>query len=107
MIFSVNNRLVLEPYIKEGLKSKVSGGIAIPGQRDGLKGLLVLMDTRLSDDREIPKGSTAYLREETLHTQAFASKPLSCAILPNKFIIVDIQFIEFFDILESQPDDAA
>lgn len=97
MTFSLNNRLVLEQYIKEGLKSKISGGIATPGQRDGLKGLRVLVDAYLSDGRHIPRDSIAYIREEVLYTHAWASKPLSCVTMTEKFLLVESSYIEFFD----------
>jgi hypothetical protein len=97
MTFSLNNRLVVEQYIKEGLKSKISGGIATPGQRDGLKGLLVLVDAHLSDGTHVPKGSIAYIREEILHTHAWASKPLNCDTFPGKFLIVELSHVEFID----------
>lgn len=98
MSFSLNNRLVLEVYVKEGLKTKISGGIATPGQRDGVKGLKVLMDAYLSDGRYIPKGSTAYIREEVLHTHPWASKPLCSDFMSNiKFLLVESSYVEFFD----------
>lgn len=97
MTFSVNNRLIVEQYTKEGLKAKIQGGIATPGQRDGLKGLRVLIDATLPDGTKVPSGSIAYFREEILYTQAWASKPFSCDTLPVKFLIADLQFIEFFD----------
>src|ERR1700722_9203554 len=103
MTFSVNNRLILEAYVKEGLKPRIQGGIATPGQRDGMKGLRVLMGTTLSDGRQIPKGSTAYIREEILHNHPWASKPLSCETIPGKFIVVELSYIEYF----TTPDDAA
>jgi len=101
MTFSLNNRLVLEQYIKEGLKAKVMGGIATPGQRDGVKGLQVLVDAYLSDGRKIPKGSMAYIREEILHTHQWASKPLTCDTLPMKFLLVESTYVEFFDLPET------
>lgn len=97
MTFSVNNRLVLEQYVKEGLKAKVQGGIATPGQRDGLKPLKVLISTTLSDGRHVPQGSLAYIREEILHTHPWASKPLTCDTLPGKFMIVELNYVEFID----------
>lgn len=100
MKFSLNNRLIVEQYIKEGLKAKVSGGIATPGQRDGLKGLKTLIETTLSDGRRIPKGSMAYVREETLHTQQWASKPMTSDAIPEKFIILDLAYVDFIDIPE-------
>ena len=65
MTFSTSNRLVLEQYIKDGLRKEVVNGIATPGQRDAVKGLKVLIDAVLPDGRRIPKGSIAYIREES------------------------------------------
>lgn len=98
MTFSLNNRLVLEEYKKEGLKAKIQGGIATPGQRDGVKGLQVLVDAFLPDGRHIPRGSTAYIREEVLHTHAWASKPLTCDTIPGRFLLVETTYVEFFSI---------
>lgn len=102
-MFSLNNRLVLEQYIKEGLKAKVSGGIATPGQRDGLKGLKVLMTAVLTlpyGEQRIPAGSIAYIREEVLHTHPWASKPLTCDKLSEKFMLVDLTYVEFIETAE-------
>lgn len=98
MKFSLNNRLILQEYVKDGLKSKVMNGIATPGQRDGLKGLTVLLDAYLSDGRHIPKGSVAYIKEETLWSHGWASKSLSSDLLPVRFLIVESTFVEAFDI---------
>lgn len=97
-MYSINNRLVVEQYVKEGLKSKVIGGIATPGQRDGLKGLKVLVDF-LSEHQhlKIRAGSTVYVREEVLHTHAWASKPLTCEKVGVPFLMLDISYIEFVD----------
>jgi hypothetical protein len=100
MTFSLNNRLVTEAYVKEGLKARIQGGIATPGQRDAVKGLRVLMSTTLSDGRHIPVGSMAYVREEVLHSHPFASKPLTCDTIPGKFLLVDLQFIEWIDTMD-------
>jgi hypothetical protein len=97
MIFSLNNRLVLEEYVKEGLKSRVVGGIATPGQRDGLKKLKVLVGTKLANGTDIQQGSYAYLREEALHNQPWASKFFTCDGIEGKFMIVDLQWIEFIE----------
>lgn len=102
MTFSLNNRLILEPYIKTGLKSEIKNGIAIPGQKDAIKGLKVLISAYLPDGRHIPKGSTAYIREEALHTQTWASRPFSCDTMPGKFMIVGLEFIEFIDVPEDE-----
>lgn len=94
-MFSINNRLIVEQYIKEALKPRMLGGIATPGQRDGLKGLTVLMNTRLSDGSIVYKGDKVYIREETLHTQQWASKPFTSELFPESFMIVEMAYVEF------------
>jgi hypothetical protein len=104
-MFSLNNRLVLEQYIKEGLKAKVSGGIATPGQRDGLKGLKVLMDAHITlpyGAFHVHIGDIAYIREEVLHTHPWASKPLTCDKLSEKFMLVDLTYVEFIETLQQE-----
>ncbi len=104
MKFSLNNRLILEPYVKEALKAEIKGGIATPGQRDNVKGLKLILPALITfpngDKEEVPAGSIAYIREETLHTHAWASKPFNCNGVEGKFLIVDLTHIEFLDILE-------
>ena len=95
-MYSINNRIVVEQYVKEGLKSKVVSGIATPGQRDGLKGLKVLVDFR-SEHVCIPVGSTVYVREEALHTHAWASKPLNCDKIGVPFLMLELSYVEFVD----------
>jgi hypothetical protein len=95
-MISQNNRLILEPYVKEGLKAVRLGGIATPGQRDGLKGLKLLIDAHLLDGRIIGAGTIAYIREEVLHTHPWASKLLTVAAIEGKFLIVELSYVEFF-----------
>ena len=95
-MISVNNRFMLEPYVKEGLKAKVQGGIAMPGQRDGLKRLEVLVDGFLPNGDRITAGSFAYIREEMLYTHPWASKVLTVEGMDFKCIIVELAHIEGF-----------
>lgn len=104
MIFSLNNRLVLEEYVKKGLESKVVGGIATPGQRDGIKKLKILVATRLADGRDIPAGSYAFIREEALHTQAWASKFFTTEGVTGRFMIADLPWIEFIETPKPEED---
>lgn len=99
-MISLNNRFLLEPYTKEGLKSKVQSGIAMPGQRDGLKALEVLADGYLPNWEKIPAGSIAYIREEVLYTHPWASKFLTIESksYSGKVMIVDLTHIEAFEI---------
>lgn len=92
---SFNNRLVLEPYKKEGLKSSISSGFAMIEQKVSLKGLRVLIDTKLADGTFIPRESVAYLREETLHTSQWANKILQVEGIQGEFIIADMTHVEF------------
>jgi hypothetical protein len=102
MTYSINNRLILEPYVKEALKSEIRSGIATPGQRDGLKGLKLLMDAHLADGGFFPKGSTAYIKEETLHNHsATVFKHLSCNTITGKFMVVELNFVEFVVTLDN------
>ena len=108
MTFSVNNRLILEEYVKKGLEAQIQGGIATPGQRNGLRGLAVLMDTTDPHGRPISKGSTAYIREEILYNASNTwAKPLTCPTLPGKFIIAEHQYIEFIDDSTANPKESA
>lgn len=94
--FSVNNRLVLEAHkTDKSLKANVSNGFATIAQKTGVKGLTVLMEARLPNGTVIPAGSRAYIREELLHTQQWALKPLECDTLPGQFMIVDVAHVEF------------
>lgn len=94
---SMNNKLVLAAYKKEALRANVSNGFARPDQKVTVKGLEVLMDAKLSDGTLVPKGSLAYIREESLHTQQWAQKSYESDALPGiSFIIVDSTSVEFF-----------
>lgn len=96
MQHTVNNRLIVESYKKEGLKAETKNGFAMISQKITLKGLTVLMDAKLADGTYVRAGSRAYIREELLHTQPWANKVLECDTLPGKsFIVVDMQHVEF------------
>lgn len=92
---SVGNKLIVESYQKEGLKSSVSNGFAFVEQKVMLKGLKVLVDAYLSDGTHIPVGSLAYIKEEELHTKPWAQKILQCDALSQTFIVVDLSNVEF------------
>lgn len=92
---SMNNRLIVEAYKKEGLKSSINNGFAMIAQKVSLKGLKVLMDAKLADGTFVPKGSTAYVKEETLHTQQWAQKALEVDTIPVPFLIIDLSYVEF------------
>jgi hypothetical protein len=104
---SLNNRLVLEPYTSDGqVKSTTGSGFAMIQQKVKLVGLKLLMAAKVDDfgqfsvdgitmPRVISKNSIAFIREEYLHTQVWAKKLLECEGIEGKFIIVDLQHVEF------------
>lgn len=92
---SLNNRLIVEMYKKEALRSKVVNGFASVDQKLTLKGLRVLADAQLDDNTLVKKGSTAYIKEEALHTQAWAQKALESDYFKEPFLIVDKIYVEF------------
>lgn len=96
MNFSLNNRLVIEAYKTDrSLQAKVSKGFATIAQKNGLKGLEILMDATLTNGDRIRAGSKAYIREEILHTASWAQNPLECDTLDRPFMIVDVSMVEF------------
>lgn len=118
---SLNNRFVVEAYLSDRqIKSTNHGGFAMIQQKVTLKGLRLLIDAKVdglgshtiktafvhsvpaSESEEVaprivPKGSIAYIREEYLHTQPWAKQLLECEGIEGKFMIVDIQYVEFID----------
>jgi hypothetical protein len=102
--FSVNGRIIVETYTKEGLKGADNGkGFKMIEQKVAVKGLTILMDAKLADGTYIPKGSLAYIREEHLYNQAWAQKPLRCDTLPMAFLIVDLAHVEWISPPQEKP----
>ncbi len=104
---SFNNKLMVEPYVKTELKSKEVNGFAFVSQKSNLQGLKVLMNAKLNDGFVVQKDSIIYIKEEVLHTQAWAQKQYECPSLKGKFLIVDLGFVEFIESVELTPIEAA
>lgn len=92
---SLNNKFIVEAYKKEELREKVVNGFARIDQKTKLKGLRLLVDTRLADGTTIAVNSTVFFKEEILHTQAWAQKILECDGITGQFIIADISQVEY------------
>lgn len=92
---SVNNRILVETYQKEGLRANVSNGFARLDQKVAVKGLKVVVSAKLNDGTYVPKGSTVFIKEELLHTQPWAQKIMESEGVEGKFIIVDSSFVEY------------
>lgn len=104
MKVSLGNKVIVEVYKKEALKTQEKHGFAFIEQKLKLKGLKVLADAHLSINGvefRIYKGSIAYIKEELLHTQAWAAKPLESDAIEVPFLVVDVNHIEFVDWLEA------
>lgn len=97
---SYNNRLVVETYQKEGLRANTSSGFAHLSQKMVVKGLKVLIDAKLNDGSYVPAGSIAFIREEVLHTQQWATKVLESEGVTGQFLIVDMSQVEFIHFAE-------
>ena len=94
--FSLNNRLIVEAYkTDKSLRANVSSGFATIAQKSALKGLTVLVGTTLSDGRMVPAGSTAYIREEILHTAPWAKQPMDCETIKGQFFVVELTYVDF------------
>jgi hypothetical protein len=89
------DKLILESYKRTEVKGEIrSGWIAAPDQKSQLKGLKVLMDAQFSDGRSVSTGSTAYLKEESLHNVLGKNKYKSDTF-PHEFIVVNLNDIEY------------
>ncbi len=92
---SFNNKLILEAYRHTELKAEVRSGWAMASQKNNLKGLKVLVQANLSDGTIVPAGSTAYLREDFLHTSPAAKNKLKSDTLLGEFILVTMNEVEY------------
>jgi len=94
------NKLILEPYKAEALKSEIRHGIAMVGQKNRVIGLKLLVDADASINSVsviLKKGSTVYIREEVLHNSPWAKNTLKSSAVEGDFIIVDASHIEFVE----------
>ena len=94
--FSLNNRFILESYKGDrSLKAKETSGFAMLSQKVNLVPLKVLINAKLTDGTIIPAGSIAFLKEEMVFTQPWGKNNMEAPGIEGKFIIVDVNFIEF------------
>ena len=94
---SLNNRLIVEKYVKGELRHKEKNGFALIDQKVNLKGLKVLVSAHVTTPGgsfTIHKGSTAYFKEEDLHAQPWAQKVLESEVVGVPFLIVDLIHVQ-------------
>jgi len=89
------NKLILEAYEHTEIRAEGKKGWIQASQKINLKGLKVMVDAKLSDGTTIMAGSTAFIKEESLHTQPWAKAKLKCDTLPGEFILVTMNEVEF------------
>jgi len=90
------DKLILEAYKRQEVKGEIrSGWIAAPDQKSLLKGLRVLMNAQFTDGRSVVAGSTAYLKEESLHNGTIGKNKYKSDTLPCEFIVVNLNDIEY------------
>lgn len=92
---SFNNKLILEAYTHTEIRPEGNKGWIVASQKNNLKGLKVLIQATLSDGTIVPVGSTAYLKEEFLHTSPAAKNKLKSDTLPGEFILVTMNEVEY------------
>lgn len=92
---SFNGKIILEAYEQTEIKTEKHLGWITPGQKSNLKGLRVLVQATLQDGTVIPTGSTAYIKEETLHNQPWAKNRLKSDTLKGEFILATMNDIEY------------
>ena len=94
---SFNNKLILEAYTHTEIRPEGNRGWITAGQKNNLKGLKVLIQAVLSDGTVVPAGSTAFIKEETLHSALFAKNKLKCDTIPGEFILATMNDVECLD----------
>lgn len=93
---SLNSRFILEPYASERvMKAKETNGFAMIAQKTSVVGLKLLVDVKLPNGELISAGNRAYIKEEYLYTQPWAKNVYESNGVQGKFIIVDLNYIEF------------
>lgn len=106
-MLSLNNRLILEEYKKEEIKTVVSGGFARMQHKISLKPLKVLVDAKLADGTLVPARSIAFLKEEYLHNANNRGVTLPTfqndSVSSEPFIIVDMINVDMIDIYKEEP----
>jgi hypothetical protein len=94
---SFNNKLIVEAYKHTEIRPEGNKGWVQASQKNNLKGLKVLIQSVLSDGTIVPAGSTAYLKEEFLHSSPAAKNKLKSDTLPGEFILVTMSEVEYLD----------
>lgn len=98
--YSLNNRIVVEPYAKTELKTTVNKGFAQISQKKNVVGLKVLVDCEVvvqggSYGWSVKAGDTAYFKENELHTHPLIKDTLVSDGVKGDFLILEAHLIQF------------
>jgi hypothetical protein len=97
-MFSVN-KFIVEPFAGErAIRGNSSSGMLFIEQKTSLKSLKTLSDTYLTTGsfvRMVPSGSLIFVKEEQFHAPGWGQKIFDAEGVKEKFMIVDISFVEF------------
>jgi hypothetical protein len=100
MLYSLNDRIVLQAYEDKGLQATRESGFALVQAKIKAVALKVLVEARLSDGTIIPKGIKAYVPEEFAKTSPIAKRVLESDKIEGKFFVMDVKDVIFFEGLE-------
>jgi hypothetical protein len=96
---SLPNKFIVETYKEDrGLKATVTNGFAMVSQKVQIKGLKLLADAFVNigvTTIHYPIGSTVYIKEASLQSQAWAKQSFTSDAIEGEFMIVDQAHIEF------------
>jgi len=102
MRFSINNNLILEPYLKtRELESKqIATGFVGTAQKTGIESLELLVDaTCVMGDNvtTIPAGSRVFFKESTLYIQPWAREVFKKEGFEKGFLIANITDVLYIE----------
>lgn len=92
---SFNNKLILEAYKQTEIRPEGNRGWIQAGQKNNLKGLRVLIEAILPNGDTVLLGSKAWIKEDSLHTAAWAKDIRKCETISEEFILVTMNEVEF------------
>lgn len=76
---TLNNKLMIKPYVIESLKTEVTSGFASARQASRIVGIELLADGKVGD-MEVKAGQKVFFEERTLNEDAWAKKKLTVAL---------------------------
>lgn len=102
MKFSINNQLIVTPYVKKALEKEVKGGLARVAQASAHVGFKLIIDAKLLDGTFLKAGTIAYVKEHRVHTNQVlkAWEPQHSAAIPEPFVVIPYAEVEFLDTVE-------